>query len=1313
MSDDFLDSRFRGNDEERIMIVFLTTSDTDILTVEGARGELPDGLAGMVALNPFALVQDDGTLEGFLRDTLPSASLVLTRLLGGDKAMGDGFGALESECRRLGVPLVACSGEPVRDAVFERRSTTPPIVAQTAFEYLNHGGVGNLVNLLRFLSDEVLGSEYGYEAPSPLPQDGVYRAGRLDVVPLDEYRRLYCDDGKPTAALLFYRAHWVSGNLEFVDAMADALERQGCNALPVFCSSLREDDGAVFRKYLMDGAGNAAVDVVVCTQSFAMSHHPGLGQQSVNGSADANWDIRVLEELDVPILQAIVATEPRAMWDEREIGLSPLDIAMNVALPELDGRVITAPVSFKEAVDSSFDKLRTNGVGDGDAHPHPNPPPSRGRELIGGELRRYVPDLEQVEAVASLAGRYARLGHTPVSERKIAIVLSNYPTKASRLGNAVGLDTPASAINLLNAMRDAGYTVEDIPEDGDELMRRLIERCTYDADFLTPEQMLNAEGRVSAKEYAAQFNGIPADVQDGVRAAWGEPPGGVYVNDDGELFMAGLRLGNVFVGIQPPRGFGENPIAIYHSPELMPTHHYIAFYRWLRDGFGADAVVHLGKHGTLEWTPGKGVGLSRSCIPEVCLPDLPHFYPFIINNPGEGTQAKRRSHAVIIDHLVPAMTTADSYGDITRCEQLMDEYARAQGMDPQKLPMLRQQIWEVVQRARLNEDLGVSEIPDDFDDFILHIDGYICELKDAQIRDGLHTLGEAPQSEMLIGLLLALTRLNNGDVPGLRQAIGDALGIDYAAMMRDRAAAVNADGLPDALVSANGSEPIRSAGDIVERLESLAHSLYERLYETNFNSASVERIATDMLIDTGDVPRVLRYVCDSIYPALTRTTDEIDALLRGFDGRFISPGPAGAPTRGMAGVLPTGRNFYSMDPRSIPSETSWQIGKELADSLVERYLTDEGEYPESVGISVWGTSAMRTHGDDISQILALIGVRPTWQEESRRVSGLEVIPLEELGRPRIDVTVRISGFFRDAFQNLIVMMDDAFHEVATLDEPIDRNFIMKHYAAEIAEKRSSGTAEQEAKDESLYRIFGSKPGSYGAGILQAIDDGSWQSDEDLAAVYTAWGSYAYGRRQHGISAAPEFRRRFAAIDVATKNQDNREHDIFDSDDYMQFHGGMIATVRALAGDNPRQFFGDSSDPSLLRTRDLKEEARRVFRSRVVNPKWMDSMKRHGYKGAFELAATVDYIFGYDATAQIIDDWMYQEVTERYALDADMQQFFEQSNPWALRAIAERLMEAADRGMWEDAPEDMLNELRRVYLRTEALLEERQEVGTGN
>jgi len=1262
------------------MILFLTTSDTDILALSGAVDSLPEGLRDTQAVNPLSLIQDGQTFEKFLSDTLPKADLVLLRLLGGDKALGEDFGKLEAACRRLGKPMVACSGEPVRDIVFERRSSPPAIIAQSSFEYLNHGGVINIANVLRFLSDEVLGTEYEYEAPRSLALDGIYRPGSSDALTVEDYRKNHQVSEKPTAALLFYRAHWVSSNLEFVDAIVEAVEAQGCNVMPIFCSSLRENNGAVFHKYLMDNESNATIDVVICTQSFAMSHQPGL---SDSANTEVGWDIKVLEQLDVPILQAIVSTESKADWEGRDIGLSPLDIAMNVALPELDGRIITVPVSFKEsaAVEGSGDLL--------------------------GIVKRYVPDTEQIGALASLATRYAKLSHIPIADRKIAFVLSNYPTKASRLGNAVGLDTPASAINVLNAMKEAGYTVDDIPEDGDTLMRQLIDRCTYDVEFLTPEQMRGAEGRVSEEVYGKQFAGFPADVQKQMKDSWGDPPGTVYM-DDGHLFVAGVSFGNVFIGIQPSRGFGENPIAIYHSPEFMPTHHYLAFYRWLRDDYRADAVVHLGKHGTLEWLPGKGVGLSRSCYPEVCLPDIPHFYPFIINNPGEGTQAKRRTHAVIIDHLVPSMTTADSYGDITRCEQLMDEYATAAGMDPQKLPILRQQIWEVVQKARLNEDLGVDEIPDDFDDFILHIDGYICELKDAQIRDGLHTLGEPPEGELLIGLLLALTRLNNGDVLGLRHAIGDALGLDYQTLMRDRAVAFDAKDLPSALASLNSEEPIIAAGDVIERLETLARKLLENAADVDFDSAAIPDVMDGLLEQKGQVPGVLKYICEQIRPALAKTTNEIDALLRGFDGKFIPPGPAGAPTRGMAGVLPTGRNFYSMDPRSLPSETSWQIGKELADSLAERYLKDEGAYPESVGISVWGTSAMRTHGDDIAQILALMGIRPVWQEENRRVVGLEIMSLEELGRPRIDVTVRISGFFRDAFQNLIGLMDDAFQQVILLDEPEEQNFILKHYNADVATRKAEGTAQSDAESESLYRIFGSKPGSYGAGILQAIDQGNWQSDEDLANIYTAWGSYAYTRQRHGVSAVKEFRRRFAVIDVATKNQDNREHDIFDSDDYMQFHGGMIATVRHLAGENPRQFFGDSADPSQLKTRDLKEEARRVFRSRVVNPKWIDSMKRHGYKGAFELAATVDYIFGYDATAQIIDDWMYQEVTEAYVLDPEMQEFFKESNPWALRAIAERLMEAADRDMWENPSEETLNELRRVYLQTEAVLEERQE-----
>ena len=427
----------------------------------------------------------------------------------------------------------------------------------------------------------------------------------------------------------------------------------------------------------------------------------------------------------------------------------------------------------------------------------------------------------------------------------------------------------------------------------------------------------------------------------------------------------------------------------------------------------------------------------------------------------------------------------------------------------------------------------------------------------------------------------------------------------------------------------------------------------------------------------------------------------------------MPPGPSGAPTRGMVNVLPTGRNFYSVDPRALPSPAAWDVGQALGDALLQKYLDEEGGYPEMVGVVVWGTSAMRTHGDDIAQILYLLGVKPVWQAESRRVSGIEIIPLAELGRPRIDVTVRISGFFRDAFPNLIYLIDQAVALAAAQDEPPPDNYIVKHIK-EDAERRAANPADDDADatasagNPALFRIFGSKPGAYGAGILGVIDERNWESVHDLAEVYTAWGGYAYSRQDFGVAARREFRARFGQIVIAAKNQDNREHDVFDSDDYMQYHGGMIATVRSLTGRSPRQFFGDSSDPARARVRDLQDEARRVFRSRVVNPKWMQSMQRHGYKGAFELAATVDYMFGYDATAQVIEDWMYEDVTEEYVLNPEMQQFFRQSNPWALRGIVERLLEAIQRGMWENPPPEMLEQLRAMYLELETDIEARQE-----
>jgi cobaltochelatase CobN len=750
---------------------------------------------------------------------------------------------------------------------------------------------------------------------------------------------------------------------------------------------------------------------------------------------------------------------------------------------------------------------------------------------------------------------------------------------------------------------------------------------------------------------------------------WGPPPGELFT-DGGDIVLAAMRSGNVVVMVQPPRGFGANPIAIYHDPDLPPSHHYLASYFWLRERFGAHAMVHVGKHGNLEWLPGKTAALSAACGPDAAIGDLPLVYPFLVNDPGEGSQAKRRVHATLVDHLVPPMARAESYGDIARLEQLLDEHSQIAAMDPAKLPAIRAQIWTLIQAAKLDHDLGLDDRPHDaeFDELILHVDGWLCEVKDAQIRDGLHILGEPPRAEARVNLVLAMLRARQvwagtAALPGLREALGH----------------------------------VEQAGADADAVEAEARALVEAMDEAGWPT-DLDAIGGIADGRSTDVVRILQFAATEVVPRLERTTDELRHTLHALDGGYVPAGPSGSPLRGLINVLPTGRNFYSVDPRAVPSRLAWETGQALADSLVERYRTDTGEFPRSVGLSVWGTSAMRTSGDDVAEVLALLGVRPVWDEASRRVTTLEPIALDELARPRIDVTVRISGFFRDAFPHVVAMMDDAVCLVAGLDEPAELNYVRAHTLADLAEHGDERRA--------TTRIFGSKPGAYGAGLLPLIDARNWRDDKDLAEVYAAWGGFAYGRGLEGRPAREDMESTYRRMAVAAKNTDTLEHDIADSDDYFQYHGGMIATVRALTGSNPRAYIGDSTRPETIRTRSLVEETARIFRARVVNPRWIEAMKRHGYKGAFELAATVDYLFGYDATAGVVADWMYERLAQEYVLDPDTRKFMEQSNPWALHGIAERLLEAAERQLWAEPDASTLAALKQAYLETEGDLEDR-------
>ncbi|RJQ12400.1 MAG: cobalt chelatase [Dehalococcoidia bacterium] len=1297
--------------------LFLTQADTDLLALSRAVPLLDAEFPPVRAFTVNHLLSEADAIA-FFDHVVPEAEVVVVRLHGG-RASLPGFDYLMRLVEQHGQWLIAMPGTEDLDPELTAYSNAGVPITHEVKAYLQYSGVDNYQQALYFLSDHLLASGYGYLPPIEQLRTGVYHPSASDHT-IEAWLR-QADLARPTFGVLFYRSYLLTGNTAFIDAMIEAGEAAGANVLPVFAYSLKDEALAAGGlpeafTYFVDAAGAPRVDVVINTMAFAM----GSAGDPVSTAGD-QWSVAALERLGVPQLQVVAASTSVKSWQASEAGLTPLDVAMNIAIPELDGRIITVPLAFKQPAAT---------------------PRSMGHRLMGTQVLHHAPLVDRVERVIGIAMRLAMLRRKPNAEKRVAVMLTNHNAKASRIANAVGLDSPASLLALLHRMRDEGYAVEGIPPDSDALMHLLIDRGHYDRDLLTLDQMRGSVARVATGVYRGWFETLPAERRTEVEAQWGLLPGRHYVDDEGGLTLAGLEFGNVFVAVQPPRGYGMDKTAIMHRPDLPPPHPYVALYRWLAEGlikggWGADVVVHMGKHGSLEWLPGKGVGLSEDCFPDLLLGDLPLVYPFIVDDPGEGAAAKRRAHAVIIDHLPPPMTTAGAYGPLAQIDRLVDEYYLLERTDPAKLPFLQVEIWQVIKDAHLDTDLSLLLNADgatanhihvwdpathedgvpyslsdltasDFRHLVEAIHAYTHELGTAPIRDGLHILGRVLDGNELVEMLAMLTRLPNGAVPSLRDGLARAFGLDLDTLLDTPGAPLTA---PPAL-EALASTPINDATDALDAIDAAGRAALHALASADFAPRAVDAALHKVFGDVGNgearasLAQTLDFVCSLVVPGLRRAGEELDHLIDALSGRYVLPGPSGAPTRGMAHVLPTGRNFYSIDPRVVPSPTAWQTGQLLAQGLIDRYVRDEGRYPESVGLSIWGTSAMRTQGDDIAQVLALMGVRPRWQAESRRVVGLEVLSLAELGRPRVDVICRISGFFRDAFPHAITLFDEAVELVSNLDESPEDNYVRRNRLRDRQRLREAGATPEQAWIEAGYRVFGSPPGTYGAGILPLIDERQWRSDADFAATYVNWGGYAYTREAFGVDARARFREVLASVQVAAKNQDNREHDIFDSDDYLQFHGGMIATIRSLTGTNPRRYFGDSQDPARPRVHDLREEALRVFRSRVLNPKWLESIRQHGYKGGLEVAATVDYLFGYDATADVLDDWMYAEVARAYALDPTMQAFLQASNPWATTDIATRLIEAIDRGMWEAPDPELRAALEDQLLAAESAIEGR-------
>ena len=712
-------------------------------------------------------------------------------------------------------------------------------------------------------------------------------------------------------------------------------------------------------------------------------------------------------------------------------------------------------------------------------------------------------------------------------------------------------------------------------------------------------------------------------------------------------------FGNVAVLLQPARGYDRDETAAYHDPDLVPPHAYLAAYLWVKHEFGAHALIHNGKHGSLEWLPGKATALDAASYPGLLWGALPHLYPFIVNDPGEGTQAKRRAGAVIIDHLVPPLTRAETYGPLKELEALLDEYYAASGMDRRRLRDLRKRIMDFTRDARLDRDIG---LPSDETAALRKIDTFLCDLKEAQIRDGLHVFGVSPTGRLERDLLAALARVPRGERAedaSLIRALADDLRLGVDPLTAE---------LGEAWDGPGGR---RRVGDVVEHLEALARSMIE--------GRPCPRAGVGAVID--EIEAVMR-------PRLRASgPNEVKALLDGLDGKFIAPGPSGAPSRGRLDVLPTGRNFYSVDNRAIPTPTAWELGRKSAELLLVRHFQDNGAALRSLALSVWGTSNMRTGGDDIAQALAFIGARPVWDPASLRLSGYEIMPLAKLGRPRVDVTLRISGLFRDAFPQQIVLFDRAVRAIGALDEPEDQNPVSARMRSDVLGLMRDGASEAEAAMGAGHRIFGSKPGAYGAGLQALIDSGRWESKADLGRAFLNWGQYAYGAHAAGTPELARFAARLGDIEAVVQNQDNREHDLLDSDDYYQFEGGLVATAESLTGRKPVAYHNDHSRPERPVARTLEEEISKVMRSRVVNPKWIDGVKRHGYKGAFEIIATVDYMFAFAATTGAVKTHHFDLAFAAFVEDQGTREFIRENNRYGYDELIDKFNEARERGYW--------------------------------
>ncbi len=1093
-------------------VVILSFSDSDLSALALAWSAQAETLPSL-RLASLKLLKHPMSVDLYLDSVVGSARFVIVRCLGGLDYWRYGLECIAERARRTGQLFAALPGDARADPRLAALSTVPPDTLNLLDGLLREGGADNARTVLRVAAN-ALGAKHVLDPPRRLgPIVAMTQAG--DAVDIEGLCAAHTarGGGRLTALIVFYRSALLAADHAPIRALMAALCERGLQVAAVAVTSLKDPDVA--------GPLSHAVDQL----------DPAIVLNATAFSALREDDTTVLDGCDRVILQVALAGGSQPGWADSTRGLSAADLAMNVVLPELDGRLFTRAISFKHEV------------------------PLDARLQYAPVLHQPAPC--RIDYVAALASAWVRLAAKPRDQRRLALVLSDYPARPGRTGYAVGLDTPASVAHILALLSSAGYDTADVDLSIDDVMN-LLDGGSTSLD-------------VPLADYRVWLGQLPDSLQSAIDQAWGAP------EDDpacacGAFHFPCIVAGKVLVLVQPDRGAVGDRKQTYHDAMLPPRHSYVAAYACLRERERIDAMVHLGTHGTLEWLPGKAMALSAACWPEAVLGPVPVIYPFIVNNPGEALPAKRRLSAVTLGHLTPPLTDAGLHGPLAELEGLIEEFAEADLSDPRRAELIAREVVAQARQSGFADDcgVGVDQAPRVA---LAKLDAQLCDIKELAIRDRLHIFGQTPSQ------------------PG------------QSALAEMMAAASSGSG---ATIDVAQLEPLIAACGGAERA----------------------------------------------------------ALLAALDARPIRPGPAGAPSRGRLDVLPTGRNLTTTDPRAIPTRTAARIGVRAAEEVIRRHLQDHGDYPRSVFIDLWASAVLRTGGDDLGQALYFLGVQPVWDVGSNRVTGVEVIPLAKLDRPRIDVTLRVSGLFRDIFASQIALFVSAIRLVRGLDEPPEWN--------PVAAADPAGAAS--------HRVFGGAPGAYGAGVADLVLDGDWSSRAELAAAYLAAGHYAYDTGERGIAAAQAFAQRIAAADALIHPQDDAERDLLDGDGVADYVGGFAAAAAQL-GNQPALYQLDTSRPFRPVARALPEELARLVRGRLTNPRWITGMLSHGHRGIAEIAQGVDAVFAFAATTDAVHHGLFDALHAALIADPETAEAMRAANPAAAGAIALRLQDALARGLW--------------------------------